>query len=252
MSSKGNVNLSPFSFFNVMSTNPPTLVFSPNLRVRDGSTKHTLENVKQHQEVVIHAVDFDMVEQMSLSSCEFPEDINEFEKSGFTAIPSDKVAPPRIKEAKAAFECKVIQVISLGEHGGAGNMVICEVVLAHFDESILNPDRKINQLKTDWVARMGGDWYARANSQSMFAVAKPNMNLGIGVDKIPTFIKNHPMITGNDLGRLGNISNLPTQREVESLQLEVEDISFEKALSLLRSGDVELSWRMFLAIQASK
>jgi flavin reductase (DIM6/NTAB) family NADH-FMN oxidoreductase RutF len=246
----GKVNLSPFSFFNVMGTNPPTLVFSPNLRVRDGSSKHTLDNVKMQDEVVVHMVDYDIVEQISLSSCEYPAGVDEFVKAGFTAMPSDKVKPPRVKEAKVAFECKVKQIITLGEEGGAGNLIICEILLMHIHDSLLDEKGMINQTKTDWVARMGADWYTRANENSMFTVAKPSTHLGIGVDVIPDFIKHHPLITGNDLGRLGNSSELPSEEEVASFAAHNQNLTFEYGLELLRSNRVEDAWKVLLSYSA--
>ncbi|MEZ4906027.1 MAG: flavin reductase family protein, partial [Spirosomataceae bacterium] len=166
----GNVNLSPFSYFNIFGTKPPTLIFSPNRRVRDGSNKHTFENVQEVDEVVINMVDYSMVEQMSLASCEYPKGTNEFIKAGFTQVPSQCIKPPRVGESKAVFECKVKQIISLGDEGGAANLVICEVLLAHFAEAILDENGRIDQRKTDWVARMGGDWYARASGSAIFEV----------------------------------------------------------------------------------
>ncbi len=211
---KGNVNLSPFSFFNIFSTNPPILIFSPNRRMRDGSTKHTLENVLEHDEVVINMVDYEMVEQMSLSSCEYDKGINEFEKSGFTSVKSEMVKPPRVGESKASFECKVKQVMPLGEQGGAGNLILCEVVLAHFSEAILDENNQIDQTKTDWIARLGANYYCRASGEALFEVEKPNRNKGVGVDAIPNFIKTNEYFTSNDFGRLGNIEVLPTTEEI--------------------------------------
>jgi flavin reductase (DIM6/NTAB) family NADH-FMN oxidoreductase RutF len=237
---EGNVNLSPFSFFNVFGTNPPTLIFSPNRRVRDGSQKHTLENVLEHDEVVINMVDFAMVEQMSLASCEYEKGVNEFIKAGFTQIASVLVKPPRVAESKAVFECKVKQVIQMSQEGGSPNLVICEVVLAHFSTDILDENGKIDQTKTDWVARLGGDWYCRASGDALFEVPKPSIHKGIGVDAIPDFIKNDPLFTNNDLGRLGNIEGLPTEEEIEIFIKENTDIDYKKlAKELLNKGKVK-------------
>ncbi len=243
----GSVNLSPFSFFNVFGTNPPTLIFSPNRRVRDGSTKHTLQNVLEHDEVVIHMVDYAMVAQMSLSSCEYDKGVNEFIKAGFTESPSLLVKPPRIAEAKAAFECKVTQVIQMGQEGGAPNLVICEVILAHFSEDILDEKGKIDQLKTDWVARMGGDYYCRASGDAIFEVAKPSLHKGVGVENIPDYIKFNPLLDGNDLGKLGNIEQLPMEDEIIAFKQEHGQLDFDRlAKKLLEKGDVKAAWMALL------
>lgn len=205
----GNVNLSPFSFFNVFSANPPILVFSPARRVRDNTTKHTLDNVLEHPEVVINIVNHAIVDQMSLSSTEFGKGVDEFVKSGLTPIASDTVKPPRVAESPAAFECKVNDVIHLGEEGGAGNLIIAEVKLMHIKETVLDETGKPDPYKLDLVARMGGDYYARANATSLFTLPKPNSKIGIGYDQIPDSIRNSQVLTGNNLGRLGNITELP-------------------------------------------
>jgi flavin reductase (DIM6/NTAB) family NADH-FMN oxidoreductase RutF len=239
----GNVNLSPFSFFNVFGTNPATLIFSPNRRVRDGSQKHTLENVLEHDEVVINMVDFSMVEQMSLASCEYEKGVNEFIKSGFTEKPSVMVKPPRVLESKAAFECKVKQVIQMSEEGGSPNLVICEVVLAHFSEDILDENGKIDQTKTDWVARLGGDWYVRASGDALFEVAKPSIHKGIGVDAIPNFIKHDSSFSGNDLGRLGNIEQLPSEEEINEFRFQNPNANFKKmVIEFLTKDKIKEAW----------
>jgi flavin reductase (DIM6/NTAB) family NADH-FMN oxidoreductase RutF len=244
----GNVNLSPFSFFNVFGTNPPTLIFSPNRRVRDGSQKHTLENVLEHDEVVINMVDFAMVEQMSLASCEYEKGINEFVKGGFTEEPSVMVQPPRVKESKATFECKVKQVIQMSEEGGSPNLVICEVVLAHFSEDILDENGKIDQTKTDWVARLGGDWYVRASGDALFEVAKPSIHKGIGVDAIPNFIKNDSSFSGNDLGRLGNIEELPSKEEMHDFNAQHPSANYkEMTKEFLINGKIKEAWLALLS-----
>jgi flavin reductase (DIM6/NTAB) family NADH-FMN oxidoreductase RutF len=248
VSADGTPNLSPFSFFNVFGTNPPTLIFSPNRRVRDGSTKHTLQNVLEVPEVTINMVDYPMVEQMSLASCEYPRGVDEFVKSGFTPLPSERVRPPRVAESKAIFECKVLEIKQLGQAGGAPNLVICEVVLAHFSEEILDAEGRIDQRKTDWVARLGGDWYTRASGTALFELPKPNLQLGIGVDQIPDWIRQHPAVTGNDLGRLGNISQLPDPAAIEAqrnaLPSGTDRVAY--ALGLLRGGDVHAAWSALL------
>jgi len=246
---EGNVNLSPFSFFNVFGTNPPTLIFSPNRRVRDGSQKHTLENVLVHDEVVINMVSFDMVDQMSLASCEYERGVNEFDKAGFTQVASVMVKPPRVKESKASFECKVKQVVQMSEEGGSPNLVICEIVLAHFSEDILDESGKIDQTKTDWVARLGGDWYVRASGDALFKVAKPNLQKGIGVDAIPDSIKNDERFSGNDLGKLGNIEKLPTQEEINAFTSLHANVDLkELAKDLLAKDQVKEAWMALLSV----
>ena len=252
----GVPNLSPYSFFNVFSANPPILIFSPARRVRDNTTKHTLQNCEETKEVVINIVNYNIVQQMSLSSTEYPEGVNEFVKSGLTALDSDIVQPPRVKESPVHFECKVKDIIYLGNEGGAGNLVIAEVVKLHIAEDILDDNGKIDQHKIDQVARMGGNWYTRAN-QGLFEVQKPLTSLGIGVDHIPEDIKFSKVLTGNDLGKLGNIEKLPTEEEINTLIKEEnlkeyilnendEDIHY-KAQEYLKSKDVFSAWCILLA-----
>ena len=258
----GNVNLSPFSFFNVFSANPPILVFSPARRVRDNTTKHTLENILINKEVVINIVNYDMVQQMSLSSTEYPAGVNEFIKSGLTEVASDIVKPPRVKEAPVQFECKVNDVIALGNQGGAGNLIIAEVVKLHIKETILDADGKIDANKIDAVARMGGNWYNRSR-EGMFEVIKPIKTRGIGVDALPVSIKNSTILTGNDLGILGNSERIPTTNEVkEYLSLKVEksfDIQtrtkeniHKQAQDMLQKGTVLDAFKLLLAIDLMK
>ena len=185
----GNVNLSPFSFFNLFSSNPPVVIFSPSRRVRDNTTKHTLHNVLEVPEVVINIVTYDMVQQVSLASCEFAKGVNEFQKAGFTEEPATVVRPPMVKESKVKLECKVLEVKPVGTEGGAGNLVIAEVLMIHINENILNEAGNIDQLKLDLMARLGGNWYTRANADTIFEVEKPNMHLGIGVDALPEHIR---------------------------------------------------------------
>ena len=212
---EGRPNLSPFSFFNVFGSNPPTLIFSPARRGRDNTVKHTYNNVKNIDEVVINIVNYDIVQQMSLSSTEYAEGVNEFEKAGFSMLKSELVRPFRVAESPVQFECKVKQVIETGQEGGAGNLVICEVLKMHINESILDEDGFIDQHKIDLVARMGGNWYSRANL-GMFEVPKPLSTLGIGIDAIPVEIRESKTLTGNDLGKLGNVEALPKDEEIES------------------------------------
>lgn len=207
---EGNVNLSPFSFFNLFSSNPPIVVFSPSRRGRDNTIKHTLENVLEVPECVINIVDYDMVQQMSLSSCEYPKTVDEFVKAGFTKEAASMVQPPMVKEAKIKLECRVNEVKSLGNEGGAGQLVIAEVLCMHVDEAILNADKTmIDQEKMHHVARLGGDWYCRVNSSNLFKVAKPNTQLGIGIDALPESIRNSNILTGNHLGQLANVHEEP-------------------------------------------
>lgn len=256
MDSEGRPNLSPFSFFNVFSANPPILIFSPARRVRDNSVKHTLENVEDVKEVVINVVNYDMVHQMSLSSTEYDKGVNEFEKAGLTMLKSDKVKPFRVAESPVQFECKVNDIIKLGTEGGAGNLVICEVVKFHITEEVLNDDNMIVQEKLDLVARAGGDYYNRAK-KGFFEIPKPLLSKGIGVDAIPDHIKNSMILTGNDLGMLGNIATLPTQKDIN---LFLKDISerypninemthrqkHKLAKNYLSYGDVVSAWKVLL------
>jgi len=217
---QGRVNLSPYSFFNAFGSNPPTLVFSPNRRVRDNTPKHTFENILEVDEVVINLVDYKMVEQMSLASCEYEKGVSEFVKAGFTPVASALVAPPRVAESPAAFECKVVQVMQMGEQGGAPNLIICQVLLAHFQDHILNAHGRVDATKVDLVARMGGDWYCRAFGEALFEVPKPNQHRGIGIDQLPAAVRNSRVLTGNNLGRLANVESLPTPEAVRQFRQE--------------------------------
>lgn len=223
---EGNINLSPFSFFNLFGTNPPVCVFSPARRVRDNTTKHTLENVLEVKECVINIVDYAMVQQTSLASTEYAKGVNEFEKAGFTMLPSEMVKPPRVAEAPVQLECIVTQVIPLGDKNGAGNLVLAEIKLIHIREEILDSEGKIDQAKIDLVARLGGDWYCRVTSENLFKVAKPLTTLGIGVNALPASVRNSTVLTGNDLGMLGNQEKLPTPEEIDAMLVNpnVKDI----------------------------
>jgi flavin reductase (DIM6/NTAB) family NADH-FMN oxidoreductase RutF len=236
---EGNVNLSPFSFFNVFSAKPPVMIFSPARRVRDNTTKHTLENVLETKEVVINIVNYAMVQQMSLASTEYDKGINEFSKAGFTEIASEKIRPPRVGEAPVQFECKVNEVISLGDEGGAGNLIIAEVVHLHINEAILDADGTIDPMKIDTIARLGGNWYSRPKT-GLFEVPKPLRSLGIGVNALPEHIRLSTVLTGNDLGMLGNLERLPTAQELTAFKGSSEVFSSEeihrKAQALLAQG----------------
>ena len=253
----GNPNLSPFSFFNVFSSNPPILIFSPARRVRDNTIKHTLINSQKTGEVVINVVNFDIVQQMSLSSTEYPDGVNEFEKAGFTMLPSDIVKPFRVAESPVQFECKINEIIALGNQGGARNLVICEVVKIHIDEAVLDASGMIDQHKIDLVARMGGNWYSRSNV-GMFEVEKPLTTLGVGVDMVPDFVLDCGYFDGNDLGKLGNIENIPTEEEIAIfvktnfevkavLSADDSDKKYQKAKEYLDNGRVLEAWKLLLA-----
>lgn len=258
----GNINLSPFSFFNMFSTKPPICIFSPARRVRDNTTKHTLENVLQVKECVINVVNYNMVQQMSLASTEYAKGVNEFEKAGFTMLKSDLVTPPRVAEAPVQFECVINDVISLGDNHGAGNLILAEIKLIHINEDILDEQGKIDQKKINLVARLGGDWYCKVTEDNLFKVAKPLAKLGVGVDRLPHAVRNSKVLTGNDLGMLGNIEQLPNEDEIDLVnQLpevkEVLDATIgdatnrerelhELAKNMLKQGRVELALKVVL------
>lgn len=253
----GTPNLSPFSFFNVFSANPPILIFSPARRVRDNTVKHTLENVENIKEVVINVVSYDMVHQMSLSSTEYEKGVNEFEKAGLTMLKSDVVKPFRVAESPVQFECKINDVVKLGTEGGAGNLVICEVVKLHIDDDVLDEDGSINQQKLDLVARAGGSFYTRAK-KGFFEIPKPISSLGIGVDSFPDFVKNSMVLTGNDLGMLANIEALPTEKQVAAfindlgerypdIKTKTHRQKHKLARNYLSFGDIQSAWKILLS-----
>jgi flavin reductase (DIM6/NTAB) family NADH-FMN oxidoreductase RutF len=259
---KGNVNLSPFSFFNLFSTHPPIVVFSPSRRLRDNTTKHTYQNVLEVPECVINIVDYDMVQQASLSSCEFPKGVDEFIKSGFTKEPSTIVKPPMVKESKIKLECRINEVKSLGEEGGSGQLVIAEVLCIHVNDSILGEDGKIDQRKIHHVARLGGDWYCRVDESNLFQVPKPNTQLGIGVDALPAGIRNSGFLTGNHLGLLANMHAIPhidpafadekLQQIIQYYSVnptEMEKELHRYAVELLNAGRVQDAWQVLLACE---
>ena len=256
----GNINLSPFSFFNLFSSNPPIVIFSPSRRVRDNSTKHTLENVMEVPEVVINIVTYEMVHQVSLASCEYPKEMNEFEKAGFTAEPATLVKPPMVKESKVKMECRVLEVKPLGTEGGAGNLVICEVMRMHIDDSLLDENKKIDQRKIHHIARLGGDWYCKVDETNLFMVPKPNTELGIGVDALPGSIRNSDILSGNDLGHLANVREMPViepsfddthlKNIIQYYSLNPDDMEKELhtyAKKLLAEGKVKEAWQVLLA-----
>ena len=258
----GNPNLSPFSFFNVFSANPPIAIFSPARRVRNNTTKHTLENVLDNKEVVINVVSYDIVQQTSLSSTEYESGVNEFIKSGLTAVESELVKPFRVKESPVQMECVVNEVISLGQEGGAGNLVICEIKMLHINENILNDMGAIDPNKIDLVGRMGGNWYSRTDKKSMFEITKPMSSKGIGFDQIPNEILSSKFLSGNDLGKLAGIEFLPNETavndfkliELSELFLELEEDPkklemslHEKAKEFLAVNDLEAAWKTLLS-----
>lgn len=238
----GQVNLAPYSFFNVFSANPPVLIFSPARRVRDNTVKHTLENVQAVPEVVINVVNYAMVQQMSLASTEYPKGVNEFVKAGFTMEASELVTPPRVKEAPVQLECKVVNVVPLGTEGGAGNLVMAQVVKLHIDEQILDDQGQINPEKIDLVSRMGGNWYSRAKL-GLFEVAKPNSDPGIGIDALPKAIRQSKVLSGNDLAQLANVSTLPNgAQEHSGRNIEAHKI----AKALIEKGAIQQAWQSLI------
>ena len=255
----GNVNLSPFSFFNLFSSTPPIVIFSPARRGRDNTTKHTLQNVLEVPEVVINIVDFDMVQQVSLASCEYPKEVNEFVKAGFTEQPATIVKPPMVKESKVKMECLVKEVKPLGNEGGSGNLVICEVIRMHIDDILLDANKKIDQKKLHQVARLGGDWYCVVNETNLFQVEKPNTQLGIGIDALPGSIRNSKILTGNNLGQLANVHEYPVidpAFDNEHLKqivqyfnvspVEMENELHRFARQLLEDGKVKEAWQVLI------
>lgn len=259
MDKNGKPNLSPFSFFNIFSSNPPILVFSPARRVRNNTVKHTLINCEETRQVVINMVNFEIVQQMSLSSTEYADGVNEFLKSGLTPIPSELVKPYRVAESPVQFECKVNEIIPLGTEGGAGNLIICEVLKMHINEEILDEDGMIDPIKIDLVSRLGANWYSRAK-EGLFEVEKPLATLGIGVDSIPEFVKESAVFNGNDLGKLGNVEALPTEEEITIfvkqnfgvkgvLSADDEVKKHQLAKEYLDKNEVLTAWKVLLAKQ---
>ena len=258
---KGNVNLSPFSFFNLFSSNPPVLVFSSARRVRDNTTKHTLENLMQFPEVVVNIVTYDMVHQTSLTSCEFPEGTNEFVKAGFTEEPATIVKPPMVKESKMKMECKVLEIKPLGNEGGAGNLIICEILLLHIDNSLLDENGKMDQRRINHVARLGGDWYCVVNESNLFEVQKPIKELGIGVDALPESIRTSKILSGNNLGQLANVKEMPLidpafddnhlKEIIQYYSVSPEEMEKELhvyAKKLLDEGKLKEAWQVLLSL----
>ena len=257
---QGQVNLSPFSFFNMFSSNPPVVIFSPARRVRNNTTKHSLHNVQEVPEVVINIVTYDMVQQVSLASCEYPEAVNEFTKAGFTEEPATLVRPPMVKESKVKMECRVLEIKSLGAEGGAGNLVICEVLRLHIDDALLDENKKLDQRKIQHVARLGGNWYCKVDESNLFEVEKPNVQLGIGVDALPANIRLSRILSGNNLGQLANVSEMPAidpafsddhlKQIIQYYSVSPDEMETELhhyAKILLDQGNVQAAWQVLLA-----
>ena len=244
----GNRNLAPFSFFNVFSANPPILIFSPARSGRTNTTKNTHDNVKEIAEVVINVVTYDMVHQMSLASSPFEAGVDEFEKSGFTPIASDTIRPFRVKESPVQIECKVLEVKELGQNGGAGNLVICEVQKIHIAEEVSDENQMVDQQKIDLVSRMGGNWYCRANDASMFEVDKPITTIGVGVDALPEKIRTSSHLTGNDLGILGNMESIPTAEDIKRDLSVMDTPSFSLAKDLLSQNKPQRAYAILMQV----
>jgi flavin reductase (DIM6/NTAB) family NADH-FMN oxidoreductase RutF len=242
---QGQINLSPFSFFNCFGANPPLLIFSPARKGRDNTTKHTYENVLAVPEVVINIVNYAMVQQTSLASAEYPKGVNEFRKAGFTEVPSIKVKPPRVGEAPVAMECKVLQVIQTGSTGGAGNLVICQVLLMHVQDEILDERGRIDPFKLDAVARLGSDWYCRVQGDAIFKVPRPDKT-GIGFDQLPASIRHSKILTGNDLALLASVEQLPEVSINRVLSSEGEEAAHKKARTYLLEGEIMEAWKVLL------
>jgi flavin reductase (DIM6/NTAB) family NADH-FMN oxidoreductase RutF len=257
---EGHVNLSPFSFFNLFSSQPPIVIFSPSRRVRDNTTKHTLQNVQEVPEVVINIVDYEMVQQTSLASCEFPKGCNEFVKAGLTEEPATLIRPPMVKESKVKMECMVLEIKPLGTEGGAGNLVICEVIRMHIANELLDENKKIDQRKLHHVARLGGDWYCKVDASNLFMVEKPNIQLGIGIDALPEQIRQSKILSGNNLGQLGNVHSMPVidpsfhddklknifqYFSVSPAEMETELHNYAK--ELLDKGKIQEAWQVLLS-----
>lgn len=252
---EGRINLSPFSFFNVFSSNPPIMIFSPARSGRDGTLKHTHQNILEVPEVAINVVNHPMVEQMSLASTGYPKGVNEFEKAGFSMLPSDVIRPPRVKESPASFECKVREVVSLGDHGGAGNLIICEVLRLHIARKYFK-DEMLDTTALDLVGRMGANWYCRASGQALFEVDKPGTSHGIGVDALPDTIRFSSILTGNQIGKLGGLSLLPDENQINNARIllakqhlnNTADIE-RHAQQFIESGQISSALAILMTLQ---
>ena len=242
----GNKNLSPFSFFNVFSVNPPILVFSPVRRVRNNTSKHTLDNVQEVKECVISLVTENIAQQVSLASCDFGMEVNEFEKAGFTEVKSDLVKPSRIKESPINFECKVNEIITLGEEGGAGSLVLCEILKMHIDTEVLDENNAIDPFKLNIVSRLGANWYGKTTKESLYEIAKPISRMGMGIDKLPEEIRNSEILTGNELAILASAENIPEKKEFTLREEKNTEEKHILAKELLSQGRAEQAWQILL------
>ena len=241
---KGNKNLSPFSFFNAFSVNPPILVFSPVRRMRNNTSKHTLDNIHQVKECVISLVSEEIAQQVSLASCDFDAEVNEFEKAGFTEVKSDLVIPSRIKESPINFECKVNEIITLGEQGGAGSLVLCEVLKMHINENVLDENNDIDPFKLNIVSRLGANWYGKTTKESLYEIAKPISRMGMGIDNLPENIRNSNILTGNELAILASSENIPEKTSGENNSTISE--KHLTAKQLLSEGKSSEAWQILL------
>lgn len=256
----GEVNLSPFSYFNIFSVQPPICIFSPSRRLRDNTTKHTLDNIHEVAECVINIVNYEMVAQTSLASCEYPQGVNEFTKAGFSMLPSDVVKPPRVAESPVQLECRINQVIALGEKAGSGNLVVAEILRIHLSESIVDHKGNIDQAALDLVARLGGNWYARINKDSLFELEKPNQKIGMGFDQLPPSLRHAQWLTNNEKAQFANLHNPPPKEEALDLidplvknkittlgAADTQDIK-SQVKALIKSGDVSTAWCMAIQL----
>ena len=242
----GNKNLSPFSFFNAFSVNPPILVFSPVRRMRNNTSKHTLDNIHQVKECVISLVSEEIAQQVSLASCDFDAEVNEFEKAGFTEVKSDLVIPSRIKESPINFECKVNEIITLGEQGGAGSLVLCEVLKMHINENVLDENNDIDPFKLNIVSRLGSNWYGKTTEESLYEIAKPISRMGMGIDNLPENIRNSNILTGNELAILASAENIPSKNEFTIREEKNTEEKHILAKELLSQGKAEEAWQILI------
>lgn len=262
ISEDGVANLAPYSFFNAFSANPPTVIFSSNRRISNSTTKDTLDNVLANKEVVINVVNHSILRQMALTSIDFKSDVSEFAKAGLTPLASEQVKPFRVKESPVQMECKVREVVSLGEGGGAGNLVICDVLLMHIDETVLDEEGKIDPHKIDLMGRLGRAFYVRASGDAVMKVFQPVNEITIGVDSLPESVRLSKVLTGNDLGIFGGMKSLPPESEIQSMAMSSEVLAIVNehqgdveqtrhhlhnfATVLLEAGDVEEALKVVL------
>lgn len=238
----GEINLAPFSFFNVMSIQPPVLVFSPLTRLRTNTKKDTLNNVHQHKEVVINILGYEHVEQVSIAGNDYTSEVNEFVKSGFKEVPSDIVMPPRVKEALASFECKVLSVIELGDKGGAGNLVVCEVLTAHFQEGLIDQEYQVKVENLNLIGRLGQDYYTKVDNNSLFQVEKSSSKIGVGWDKLPKEISENDYLTGNEIAKLSNITSLPKKSLIGKASKDSE--VYKNVKKLIKKNRIVEAWEL--------